>query len=207
MENGAPSKHEPLPLDARPWLFWQTWQRSITVGILLLILGLLGWGAWQAITAHRDRVMQHQFLEALDHSERLEPFAQRYRSQPLGALAWFLVGNDRSGEGNFSAAADAYSHCGALKSAQLDGVATLARAVALLENGDGNAAESLLRSLTNDGKQLSVVRGGSWYFLGWIYHGRGRDDLAKAALDAIGQLPFPGIWAQKAALLALELDR
>jgi hypothetical protein len=194
-----------LPLDARLWLFWQTHWRTIATTGIFLVLGFLAWNGWQGIVHWQDRSMQRNFLAALEYPEQMEVFATKYRSRPLGALAWFMIGNGKGGTDNFSAAA-AYSHCDGLKIARFDGMATLARAVALLRSGEESAAESLFRSLANDGAQPSVVRGGGWYFLGWINHGRGRDDLAKTALNAIFQLPFPGIWAPKAALLSRELD-
>ncbi|MDR3117133.1 MAG: hypothetical protein LBT98_00980 [Puniceicoccales bacterium] len=154
------------------------------------------------------RRLQEQFLAAWPGglAARLA-FVNSQGNRPLGALMAYAIACEREARGDWEDAAALYAGGECWRGTGLDGIAALARAVALIRSGEGSRARSLLATLAADRRRSRTVRGGAWYLQALAAYGEGEWELARAALDELSRLAPTGIWEQKAALLALAVGR
>jgi hypothetical protein len=158
---------------------------------------------WQSHAIHR---MQRQFLAAWEGDAAARAsFVQRHHGRPLGALAAYALANERGKNGDWNGAAELYGHGTAMDRPGLDGIAALARAVALVRADRTDQARQLLTLLVSNGKRSPTVLGGALYLQALIAYRDGQFSLVRSTLDALGQVSSSGVWTEKAALLDLAL--
>lgn len=213
MKNGRISEEKSTPAESkvmgfgdRLWLFWNRFERQIygAVGIFLLMALLVG--AAMGYRYFRLRHMQSQWLSALDSPENLPIFTRKYASEPLASLMNYRLANEADASGNFSSAAENYkSAAGGFQAAELAPLSKIAEGIALLQESKGKEAEDLLKSLLQDGNTPSIFRAAAGYQLALQAFQCNDFQQTKLFLEILQQLPFTGIWGEKATLLAMAI--
>lgn len=188
------------------YVFWRGHTKMI-YGVILGIfsiglIGLTGYG-WKQWSTHR---MEQKFLAALEQPQQLESFAKDYRSAPLGGFAQYLLGNRESMKGDNILAAHHYQKAtNAWDSTSIDGIAQLISGIEQVKSKDFEHAKETFKKLGHQRHQLSVIRAGAWYELALIYYQEKDFENVEKALSALDELPFTGIFGEKANLLAISI--
>lgn len=188
------------------YVFWRGHTKMIygvILGIFLIgLIGLTGYG-WKQWSNHR---MGQKFLAALEQPQQLESFANDYHSSPLGGFAQYLLGNRESMKGNNIVAAHHYKKAAsAWNSTSIDGIAQLISGIEQVKSNDFEHAKETFKKLGHQRHQLSVIRAGAWYELALIYYQEEDFKNVEKALSALDELPFTGIFGEKANLLAISI--
>lgn len=199
MENDAPRP----ALGDRLLLFFSRHGRSVSIGLLLLLLLSLVFGCGAVFRRSRVARAQSRFAAAQKSPDALAAFASCFGNLPLGALASYGTADYAANRGDFIAAATAYGRCKALAAAKLDGLAAIAGAIALARSGEPREAMVRLVAVASDEVQPTIVRAGARYFQALLAREEGQPSLAHEALEALSQLPERGDWDRRAAVLSL----
>ncbi|MDR2668211.1 MAG: hypothetical protein LBB38_04220 [Puniceicoccales bacterium] len=181
-------------------------QRKKILGLLMVLCAVgaflfarEGWRKFQL------RCARNNFPSLSEATAAVEIFSHKYNSMPIGALVSFAHGNSLSQSGDWDKAAAIYGRCGQLKSARLDGVASIAEAICLFRTGNISSAERLLFNIGEDDSQTNSVRAAAYYFRALIANENGQRNVATASLEAMEQLKECGPWLGRAALLSLSI--
>ena len=186
------------------WLFWKRNRGTIVTAFVLIAAILLGSAIYRTWRSNRTVAVQNAYVAAAT-PEALDSFAQTFAGEPLAAVAALQVADAAYTDGRFEEAARRYAAAAqALTVPEMAQRAQLGAAVALIRAGK-DADCAALKAVAQNAEFYDAIRAQAAYQLALLAAQGNRFQEAYGWLEQLGNLPYAGIWAQRAqTLIALK---
>ena len=184
--------------------FWLRNSKAVYLFCLIVLVAIIGKGAYGSYRGMQDKKIGEAYAAA-STSEKLKAFATENSGHPLASVAWLRLADEAYAAGNYTLAAQNYQAAIALKGSPLAGRASLGLAIAKLQGGQTAEAETLLKQIAGDAKQMKGIRAEAAYQLASTASAAGRTDEALKYLDQVTSIEPTGTWAQRAMMLRMTL--
>jgi predicted negative regulator of RcsB-dependent stress response len=184
--------------------FWQRNSKAVYLFCLIVLVAIIGKGAYGSYRVMQDNKVRDAYAAA-STSEKLKAFATENAGHALAGVAWLRLADEAYAAGNYALAAQNYQAASTMKDSPLAGRATLGLAIAKLQAGQASEAETLLKQISSDAKQMKGIRAEAAYQLASTASAAGRTDEALKYLDQVTAIEPTGTWAQRAMMLRITL--
>lgn len=184
--------------------FWAKNSKSVYTLCLVVLIVIVAQGAYTVYRGWQDEKVANQYAAA-SNSEKLKAFATANAGHSLAGVAWLRLADEAYAAGKYADAAQNYQSAAALKDGPLVGRARLGQAISKLQGGQTAEAETLLKQIASDAKQMKSVRAEAAYQLASNASVAGRNDEALKYLDQVTSIEPTGTWAQRAMMLRISL--
>jgi hypothetical protein len=186
-------------------LFWQK-NRGIVLALCgLVLLAIIGRGAWNYLARQKELEVQKAYATA-STPEQLRAFAASHGSHVLGGIALLRIADETYVGGRAAEAAAGYDKAlAALAGGPLEARALLGRAIAKAQSGNTAEATTELKQLAGDANRPSAIRAEAAYHLTSLAVEAGNAADAQTYGDQISQIEPMGTWAQRAMMLRATL--
>ncbi|HTX67306.1 MAG TPA: tetratricopeptide repeat protein [Opitutaceae bacterium] len=195
-----------LPFELMVRELWAKPENRTTIytGIVVVLLGIIGWGGYREVQARREAGVEAGFAAATTPA-KLQAFVRENETHPLAGAAYLQLGDEAYAAARFDEARTDYEKAAAvLPGTPFAARATLGEGICLLQTGKVPEGLALLQRLATDTAQLPAVRCEAAYHLAAVaFSNRQFDDVVKFT-NLIGQVDPNGIWAQRAVLLQMR---
>ncbi len=186
-------------------LIWERYSRVIVLGVCIIVLAIVGRGLVGWMGARQEAATQAEFA-TLEGKDALLAFANAHPGHLLGGVARLQVADDLYKAGSFTEAGAAYRDAlAALGDNVLAGRALLGSAVSILQAGQTDAGEAVLRQLADDVARPEIVRAEAAFHLAVLSREAGRIDEANRRVEQVAALGDTGLWGQRALMLRAQL--
>jgi hypothetical protein len=189
-----------LSFEDRLAIFWEKNSRAVLTVLAVLILAIVGKGAFDYFAAQRNKAIIAEYAAATGTAQ-LQAFTATYPTLPLSGLAHLRLADESYAAGDYSAAHTDYT--AAVKLLGADPLASRARlgsAMSLLQAKDATAS-SALQAIANDTKLPRALRAESAFHLAELSRDAGQTAEATRWTDLVISNEATGFWGQRAAQL------
>lgn len=184
----------PMTLEDRLLLTWKNHSTLIVAGAVLIIVLIVGRGAWSSYVEAR----QVRISEAFGLAESIDEkrvFARDNVGHPLAGVALLGVADEVYRNGDYRMAEIEYSAAlAALSDPLLVARARLGEAVSAIQSGSVSKGEPLLRGIADDEQVPAPVRAEALYQLASVQFAEKRYDNARESLDELAESPSASAW-------------
>lgn len=190
-----------LPFEDRLWIFWKKYNQHITLGVVLILFGFLGYQGIGLFKASQVRKLQEEYRTAIEGGHELA-FAEANIKESLSGSVFISLGDQLGVDGKYDEAIINYNKALiSLKSTPFGDRARLGVALITWMKGDQDGAKKLLNEIVNDSNVMGPIRAEAAYQMAFICLKENDYTKSKELLDAINRIPNAGIWGQKALIL------
>lgn len=194
-----------LSFEDRLFLAWKTHRTLIISGIVLIIVLIVGRGAWGSYIEAR----QHRISDAFGAAESINEkraFASDNPGDPLAGVALLEVADEVYRNGDYGTAEDDYVAAqAALSNPLLLSRARLGEAVAAIQGGLVSKGEPLLRGIIDDEMVSEPIKAETLYHLASVQFAESRFEDARATLDELSESSSAGAWVSPIQTLRAQL--
>jgi predicted negative regulator of RcsB-dependent stress response len=184
--------------------FWNSFRRIIIRSIIGTLAAIILVYTFYFIKNYHTNSIQTAFLNAKS-IEQLQAFANEYKKDPLGGVAFVQLADKNYSEGNFPLAASYYRDAlPGLKDTELEGRARFGLAMSLLQNNDPEG-QSLLTEISHSTKSSLTLRSQALYQLFIVAVQQKDFEQAKQLLATLRNQSENNPWADKANQLEAAL--
>jgi hypothetical protein len=195
----------PVPLDESVRQAWARHGRTIYAVVVLVLLGILGKGAWDYIVIHKELEVRKDYAAA-SSPESLRAFEASHPGHPLAAMAELRVADDAYATGHFADSVASYEKAAAdLPAGPFQARAKLGLAVSQELSGRAADAEAALRQLLNDPNQFKTIRCEAGYHLAALASSAGRTAEVQALAEQLMQIDPSSPFAERVFGLRADL--
>jgi hypothetical protein len=186
-------------------LFWKN-NRTAVLGVcVVVLLAILGKGAWDYFGRERERDLGQAYVAATT-PEQLKAFSAAHPDHVLGGIAQIRIADDAYAPGKSAEAIAGYDKAiAALKNDALAARAKIGRALAKAQAGKTADAVTELKQLADDANQFKAARAEAAYHLTGLAVEAGNATDAQKYVDQLNQIEPMGAWAQRAMMLRATL--
>ena len=184
--------------------FWRTNSKIMTAALVVVLLAIVINGAFDYLAKQKERDIEQAYAAA-GTSAQVKAFAAANSQHPLGGVASVRVADEAYTESRYADAITAYDQAASiLKTGPLASRARLGSAVAKLQAGRAADAETALKALAVDLKEIKAYRAEASYQLASLAAAKGNAAEVKTYSDQLMQLDPASPWTQRSlALLVL----
>jgi len=184
--------------------FWARNSKAVYLLCAIVLVAIIAKGGYATYRGWQDEKVGNEYAAA-SNSEKLKAFATANAGHPLAGVAWLRLADEAYSAGKFAEAAQNYQSAAALNDGPFVGRALLGLAISKLQGGQTAEAETLLKQIAADAKQMKGVRAEAAYQLASNASVAGRTDEALKYLDQVTSIEPAGTWAQRAMMLRITL--
>lgn len=185
------------PFEDRLWDFWQK-NTKILLGIAaLVLLVIVGQGAWEMLQEKKERDIQQAYAAATTTAQ-LKAFATANAGHELTGVAHLRVADEAYRDARFADALAAYEQAiSILETGPLESRARLGAAMAQNQAGRTAESETALKALANDANEITAYRAEAIAHLASLAAAAGNAADVKAYSDQLMQLDPTSPWTQR----------
>lgn len=207
VDSPAPKKIDPIDnFTENLQLFWFKHQTTIYAVVILLLLAVIGKGAWDWNKERVARAVGEEYAAAGASVDKLKAFAVAHEGQQLAGVAYLRIADEAYSFNKYTEAAQGYEQAlVALKDSPFAARARLGLAISHLLSGKASEGLSSLRVLAEDANAFKGLRAEAAYNLVSASIDAGKNDDAKKYCDLLLQVDGAGVWAQRAMALRATL--
>jgi predicted negative regulator of RcsB-dependent stress response len=181
--------------------FWLRNQRGLLALALVVLLAIVGKGAWEYMGVQKEREIGRAYALAKT-PEQLQSFAKAQAGHELAGIAWVQVADAAYADGKYSDAVSAYQAARKdLTGGPIGDRAALGLAMAQLQSGQASEGQSGLKQLVDASGVSKGVQVEAAYQLASLAHASGNAEVVKQYTDRIMQIDPASPWAQRAMTL------
>ena len=177
----------------------------IITGSVIIVLGLVGKGAWELYGAKREAGIEKEYAAA-GTPQKLQAFVAAHPAHVLAGIASLRLADEAYTAGKYGEAVTAYEKAAAvLPTGPLAARAQLGSAISKLLAGKTAEGEAALKQLSRDAGQLKGIRAEATYHLASFAADAGKSDEVVKYSDQLMQLDPASGWTQRALGLRATL--
>jgi predicted negative regulator of RcsB-dependent stress response len=181
--------------------FWQKNSSAFMIGCILVLVAILGRGAYDYFAQQREKGIEQEYASA-GTPDKLKAFAAAHAGHPLAGVACLRMADDAMTAGNYAEAIANYDKAlSELKDNALAGRIQLGAAMARLLAGKTAEGESALNQIASDTKQLKGLRAEAAYQLTSNAAAAGKGEDVQKYTEKLMQIDGNSVWVQRAMLL------
>lgn len=191
---GADSAETALSLEDKLFMTWKNHSTLIVAGVVLVVVLIVGRGAWGSYVEAR----QVRISEAFGLAETIDEkrvFARDNVGHPLAGVALLEVADEVYREGDYRMAEIEYAAAlAALSEPLLMSRARMGEAISAIQGGLVSKGEPLLRSIADDEEVPEPIKAEALYHLASVQFAEKRYDDARATLDELAESSSASAW-------------
>lgn len=185
------------PFEERLWAFWQKNAKTLLGIAALVLLVIVGQGAWEMLQEKKEKDIQQAYAAAATTAQ-LKSFAAANPKHELAGVAQLRIADEAYGEGRHAEAATIYQQALAdLPAGPLASRARLGAAMAQHQAGRAAEAETALKAIANDANEIKAYRAEAIAHLASLASEAGRSADVKTYADQLMQLDPANPWTQR----------
>ncbi|CAM2944371.1 tetratricopeptide repeat protein [Rariglobus hedericola] len=186
-------------------IFWSKNSRSVLAACALVLVVILGKGAYEVIHARQEKAVAADYAAATT-DDQLKSFVASHGDHILGGLAQLRLADQAYAAGNFADARSAYDKAaGILKSDTFGQRARLGSAIAAVQTGANADGEAALKQISADLSFGKVIRSEATYHLASMAAVTGNTAEAVRLIEQVTVIDPEGQWADRASMLRTSL--
>jgi hypothetical protein len=186
-------------------LFWEKNSRAVLAACALVLVVILGKGAYEVIQARHQKGVAADYAAATT-DDRLKSFIASHEGHVLGGLAQLRLADQAYAAGNFADARAGYAKAaGILKSDTFGQRARLGAAIAAVQTGANADGEAALKQISADLSLGKLIRSEATYHLASLAAMTGNAAEAVRLIEQVNVIDPEGQWADRAAALRTTL--
>lgn len=194
-----------LSFEDRLRLFWEKNSRGILVVCALVLALILGKGAYEVVSAQREKAIAADYAAATT-DERLKAFVAEHEDHVLGGLAQLDLADKAYSSGNYAEARSAYDRAVAiLKQDTFGQRARVGSAVSALQAGATEEGTAALKAIVSDLTLGALVRSEAAFHLATLAAANGDTAEAIRLIEQATTIDSDGPWADRATMLRASL--
>ena len=183
--------------------FWLRNQRGLLALGVIVLLAIVGKGAWEYMGAQKEKEIGRAYALAKT-PEQLQAFAKAESGHELAGVAWVQVADAAYAEGKYADAVSAYEEVHkVLTDGPITDRASLGLAMAQIQSGQVSAGQSGLKQLVDATAVSKAVQVEAAYQLASLAHASGNAEGVKQYADRIMQIDPASPWAQRVMTLRM----
>jgi len=182
-------------------LFWAKNSRSVLVACALVLVVILGKGAYEFLAAQREKSIAAEYAAATS-DDQLKAFIASHGNHTLGGLAQLGLADKAYSAGNYADARTAYERAAAiLKTGSFGQRARLGAAVSAVQAGIASEGEAALKLISADLTLDKLIRSEAAYHLAALSSQAGNAAEAIRLIEQTTAIDPDGHWADRASML------
>lgn len=186
-------------------IFWDKNSRAVLAACALVLIVILGKGAFEFMAARRERAVAADYAAATS-DEQLKGFVAAHADHVLGGLAQLRLADQAYSASNYAEARSAYEKAaGILKHNAFGQRARLGAAVSAVQAGATSEGEAALKQLSSDLAVDKLVRSEATYHLAALAAGAGNTAEAIRLIEQVTTIDPEGPWTNRASMLRSTL--
>ncbi len=186
-------------------LFWEKNSRSVLAACALVLVVILGKGAYEVFTAQREKAIASEYGAATS-DDQLKAFVAAHNDHVLGGLAQLRLADQAYAAGNYAEARAAYDKAaGILKNNTFGQRARLGSAISAVQAGATSDGQAALKQLSADLTLAKLVRSEAAYHLAALAAEAGDSTEAIRLIEQATVIDPDGHWADRASMLRSTL--
>jgi hypothetical protein len=186
-------------------LFWEKNARTVLAACALVLVVILGKGAYEFVTAQREKAVAAAYAAATT-DEQLKTFIATHADHVLGGLAQLRLADQSYSAGNYTEARSAYDKAaGILRNNTFGQRARLGAAMSAVQAGAVAEGEAVLTQLSADLSLTKVIRSEAAYQLASLAAAAGKTTEAIRLIEQATSIDPDGQWAARASMLRSTL--
>jgi tetratricopeptide (TPR) repeat protein len=187
-------------------LFWLKNRNLITGCCIVVLLIVVGKGAYSVYVEQREKHIASEYASAGSVSEKLKQFAVNNEGHSLAGIAYLRLADEAFAAGKYAEAADFYAKAvPAVKGTAFASRAALGAAISQVFLGKSAEGKAALAVLANNPAEFKGIRAEAGYHLANLAVEAGKPEDAAKFIDQVIQVDSTGMWAQRALLLRASL--
>lgn len=189
-------------------IFWEKNSRAVIAACALVLVVILGKGAYEYTVSQREKALAAEFAaaNAAEGDASLKAFATEHADHHLGGLAQLSVADKAYSAGNYADARAAYDKAAAvLKNNAFGQRARMGAAVAAVQAGATAEGEAALKQIVADLTLGKLVRSEAAYHLASRAAAAGDAAEAIRLIEQATVIDPEGHWADRASMLRSTL--
>lgn len=190
-------------------IFWEKNARAIVAGCVLIVLVILGKGAYDYTVSQRERAVAADFAaaSAAEGDDSLKSFVASHGDHVLGGLAQLELADRAYLARNYADARAAYEKAaGILKKNAFGQRARLGAAISAVQAGAASEGEAALNQIVSDLALDKLVRSEAAYHLASRAAEAGNTTEAIRLIEQSTVIDPEGHWADRASMLRSTLS-
>ncbi len=185
------------PFEERLWAFWQKNAKALLGIAALVLLVIVGQGAWEMLQEKKQRDIQQAYAGATTTAQ-LKAFAAANEGHELAGVAHLRIADEAYADRRHADAATAYEQAAAiLKTGPLASRARLGAAMAKHQAGRTSEGEAALKAIANNANEIKAYRAEAIAHLASLASAAGNGADVKAYADQLMQLDPTSPWTQR----------
>lgn len=197
----------PLTFEDKMNQFWQQ-NRMIVLGLCVLVLvAILGKGAWERIQRSRELDIEAQFAAATT-PEQLRAFANAHPDHELAALAQITIADQAYAAEKPTEAITGYEKAlTVLKQGPLASRARIGLALAKIQAGKTSDGEADLKQIAGNASEFKATRAEAAYNLASLAADAHNSADVQKYVAQLNQIDPASVWARRAMALQASLPK
>jgi predicted negative regulator of RcsB-dependent stress response len=186
-------------------LFWAKNSRSVLVACALVLAVILGKGAYEFISAQREKGISADYAAATT-DDQLKAFVASHAKHTLGGLAQLRLADQAYAASNYAEARSAYDKAAAiLKNNTFGQRARLGAAISAVQAGSASEGDAALKQLSADLTVDKLIRSEAAYNAAALAAQAGNTAEAIRLIEQSTVIDPDGHWADRASMLRSTL--
>jgi hypothetical protein len=186
-------------------IFWEKNSRSVLAACALVLVVILGKGAYQFYESSRAKAAAADYAAATT-DDQLKSFIADHAGDPLAGLAQLRLADKAYKAGDYAAARDAYGKAvSILKKDTFGERARLGAAMSAIQAGAEAEGTAALKQIVEDISVHKLLRSEAAYHLATISAGAGNSAEAIRLIEQVTAIDAEGQWADRASFLRTSL--
>jgi hypothetical protein len=186
-------------------IFWEKNSRAVLAACALVLVVILGKGAYEYMAAQRERAIAADYGAATT-DDQLKAFVAAHGDHVLGGLAQLRLADQAYSAGNYAEAREAYGKAsGILKNDAFGQRARLGAAISAVQAGATAEGETALKQISADLALGKLVRSEAAYHLAALAAKAGNTAEAIRMIEQTTVIDPDGHWADRASMLRSTL--
>lgn len=194
-----------MPFEDRLYLFWQKYRGLVLGACALILVVIIGKGAWDYMARQKEMETQRAYAAATT-TEQLKAFSSANSDHVLAGVAQLRIADEAYVATKSAEAIAAYDRAvSILDNGPLASRARLGRALAKIQSGDIAGGSTELKQLANDATLFKAIRTEAAYHLTSLAVEAGNSEEAQKLSDQLMQIDPTSPWTQRGLELRASL--
>lgn len=191
-----------LTFEDRLRIFWEKNSRAVLAACALVLAVILGKGAWEIVSAQREKSIAADYGAAGNDAAKLKAFVASHPEHVLAGIAQLRMADTAYSAANYAEARSAYEKAASILTTSAFGQrARLGAAISAVQGGAVAEGEAALKQIVSNLGLDKQTRAEAAYQLALLAASAGNSAEAIRLIEQCTTIDPDGLWADRASSL------